>query len=117
MTTPDIKVNEFVIGIMTERKLATTSLAASIGLSNDSTYKLLKRDDWRISELKKVGDFLKINLFELYTNKQTEQTALIQQLKAKEEEITALKQKMDLMEIENKYLKEMVELAKMKLKH
>jgi hypothetical protein len=90
-------------------------LGRALGLSNDAAYKLLKRSDWKISELKSVGAFVKRNLFELYVP--ANNTGEIEaRLKASEDELSALKRKMELMEQENKYLKELVEMAKLKLK-
>jgi hypothetical protein len=78
---------------------------------------LLKRADWKISEIKAVGSFLQTDLFELFVSHKSNEEALAAQLKAKEAELNELKQKFVFVELENKHLKEMVELAKLKLKH
>ena len=118
------KVNEVVKKLLFERRQTAPDLADAMVLSNDSTYKLLRRSDWRISEMINAGSFLGVNLFELFVPAKPAETNLNVQLKAKQDELDAkekelseLKQKNGMLELENKYLKEMVEMAKMKLKH
>ena len=117
------KVNELAKRQMDALRLTAVDLGRAIGLSNDAAYKLLKRTDWKISEMRAVGDYLDTNYFELFVPRQTNEAALNLKVKVLEEELSALKQKeeqtkhrLELLEQENKYLKEMVELAKMKLK-
>lgn len=117
------KVNEMAKRMMDELRLTAVDLGRAIGLSNDAAYKLLKRSDWKISELKAVGDYLDTNFFELFVARQTNEATLNAKVKALENELETLKQnkvqtkhRLELLEQENKYLKEMVELAKMKLK-
>jgi len=109
------KVNEVAKEILFDKHLTAVDLADAMSLSNDSAYKLLRRTDWRISEMLVAGNFLKYNFFELFVEKKNDADAGTQ-LKAKEEEVNAMKHKMELLEQENKYLKELVEMAKMKLK-
>ncbi len=110
------KVNEVAKKILFEQHLTAVDLADAMSLSNDSAYKLLRRTDWRISEMLIAGGFLKYNFFELFVPKKNDADAGAK-LQAKEEEVNAMKHKMELLEQENKYLKELVEMAKMKLKH
>jgi hypothetical protein len=117
MATSKILINTVVKEHLFNKHLTAVDLGKYMGLSNDAAYKLLKRVDWKISEIKTVGEFLKTNLFELFVSHQSEEEALNTQLKAKDEELNVLKQKFVLMEMENRHLKEMVELAKLKLKH
>ncbi len=98
------------------KHLTAVDLAKAMYLSNDSAYKLLRRNDWRISEMLKAGEFLKYNFFELFVTKKPNEGNCAEQLKVKEEELNGMKHKMELLEQENKYLKELVEMAKMKLK-
>ena len=116
MDTSNVRVNEIAKEILFDEHLTAVDLGRAIGLSNDAAYKLLKRSDWKISEMKRVGAYLKINFFERFVEHQSKEDALSAQLKAKEEELAALQQKFAFMEQENKHLREMVELAKLKLK-
>jgi hypothetical protein len=109
-------VNEVVKEILFKQHLTAVDLGRNLGLSNDAAYKLLKRSDWKISELKSVGGFVKRNLFELFVPTNNNTAEMEAKLKTSEEELSALKRKMELMEQENRYLKELVEMAKMKLK-
>jgi len=112
----NLSVNEVVKENLFNEHLTAVDLGRALGLSNDAAYKLLKRSDWKISELKNVGTFLKRNLFELFVPEKGNTAEADARLKATEEELSALKRKMEVMEMENKYLKELVEMAKMKLK-
>ena len=123
MEKEELKVNELAKRLMDEQRVTAVDLGRAIGLSNDAAYKLLKREDWKISEMKAVGDYLDTNLFESFVARQTNEAVLGAKVKVLEEELNGLKQKeeqtkhrVELLEQENKYLKEMVELAKMKLK-
>ena len=124
IVNPNPLVNEVVKKLLFERRQTAPDLADGMTLSNDSTYKLLRRSDWRISEMREAGRFLGVNLFELFVPAKTTEVNLSSQLKAKqsemdakEKEMSELKQKTAMLEMENKYLKELVEMAKMKLKH
>jgi predicted transcriptional regulator len=117
------KVNDLAKRLMDEQRVTAVDLGRAIGLSSDAAYKLLKRQDWKISEMKAVGDYLDTNFFELFVARQTNEAALVAKVKVLEDELEGLKRKdeqtkhrLELLEQENKYLKEMVELAKMKLK-
>jgi predicted transcriptional regulator len=122
MEKNELKVNELAKRLMDEQRVTAVDLGRAIGLSNDAAYKLLKREDWKISEMKAVGDYLDTNFFESFVARQTNEAVLGAKVKVLEEE-NGLKQKeeqtkhrLELLEQENRYLKEMVELAKMKLK-
>jgi hypothetical protein len=115
-TMNNLPVNEVVKDVLFKQHLTAVDLGRSLGLSNDAAYKLLKRSDWKISELKNVGAFVKRNLFELFVPEKVNTAELDAKLKAAEEELSALKRKMEMTEMENKYLKELVEMAKLKLK-
>lgn len=112
----NLPVNEVVKDVLFKQHLTAVDLGRSLGLSNDAAYKLLKRSDWKISELKNVGAFVKRNLFELFVPEKVNTAEFDARLKAKDEELSALKRRMEMMEMENKYLKELVEMAKLKLK-
>ena len=123
MENNEPKVNELAKRLMDEQRVTAVDLGRAIGLSNDAAYKLLKREDWKISEMRAVGDYLDTNFFELFVARQTNEAALIAKVKLLEDELEGLKRKdeqtkhrLELLEQENRYLKEMVELAKMKLK-
>ncbi len=98
------------------KHLTAVDLAKAMHVSNDAAYKLLRRSDWRISEMLAAGQFLKYNFFELFVTKKPNEGNSAEQLKAKEDELNTMKHKMELLEQENRYLKELVEMAKMKLK-
>lgn len=116
METSNVKVNQIAKQLLFDKHLTAVDLGKYLGLSNDAAYKLLKRSDWKISEMKNVGAFLKINFFERFVTYQSKEAEVSAQLKAKEEELAALQQKFAFVEQENKYLKELVEMAKLKLK-
>lgn len=116
MENNEVKVNEIAKQLLFELHLTAAEMGRTIGLSSDASYKLLKRSDWKISEMKAVGDYVDTNFFELFVPQKVNAAELSEKLKAKEEELNAMKHKMEVMEIENKYLKELVEMAKMKLK-
>ncbi|MES2620026.1 MAG: hypothetical protein V4615_04170 [Bacteroidota bacterium] len=116
ITNPTPKVNEVAKKLLFDKRLTAVDLANAMGLSNDSAYKLLRRTDWRISEMVAAGDFLKYNLFELFVPKKVNTETIQNPHEGKDAELDAMKRKMELMEQENKYLKELVEMAKMKLK-
>ncbi len=111
-----LTVNEVVKEVLFKQHLTAVDLGRALDLSNDAAYKLLKRSDWKISELKNVGAFLKMNLFEMFVPEKINTAEVGAKLKATEEELSDLKRRMEVMEMENKYLKELVEMAKMKLK-
>ena len=77
---------------------------------------MLKRTDWKISEMKRVGTYFKVNFFKDFVEHESKEEALRTSLKVKEEELAALIQQFAFMEQENKYLRELVEMAKLKLK-
>lgn len=114
------RINELVRRLMTEKGRTTPELAGELGVSNDTAYKLLKRSDWRLSEMKAVGRFLGVNLHEFFVVSKPIGGLLPDGQRdsgLKEKELGELKQKVAMLELENGYLKEMVEIAKMKLKH
>lgn len=117
MDNISVKVNELAKQLLFDKHLTAVDLADALNLGNDAAYKLLKRSDWRISEMQVAGKLLNFNFFELFVTNQSKEAALGAQLKAREDELSAMKIKMDLLEQENKYLKELVEMAKMKLRH
>ena len=116
MDNSSVKVNVLAKQLLFDKHLTAVDLGRALKFGNDAAYKLLKRSDWRISEMQVAGKLLGFNFFELFVSNQSKEVMLAGQLKAKEEELAALKQQFAFMEQENKYLRELVEMAKLKLK-
>jgi hypothetical protein len=113
--TPIEKINDIVKRMLYEQHLTAVDLAQAMGWSYDSGYKLLKRSDWKISEMQAAGKLLKFDFFSLYAN-MPNVAQMTKDLKDKDAIIQAQNQKLAMLEMENKYLKELVEMAKLKLK-
>ena len=109
------KINEVVKGMLFDKHLTIGHLSEAMGWSYDSGYKLIKRSDWKISEMQAAGRVLNFNFFSLFVDT-TPIGGLQNALKAKETELEKQNEKVALLEMENKYLKELVEMAKLKLK-
>jgi hypothetical protein len=109
------KINELVKGMLFNQHMTAVDLSNAMGWSYDSGYKLLKRSDWKISEMQAAGKLLKFNFFSLYADV-PDVAGFNNAIKAKDSEIEAKNRKIEMLEMENKYLKEMVEIAKLKLK-
>jgi hypothetical protein len=109
------KINEVVKGMLFDKHLTIGDLSEALGWSYDSGYKLIKRTDWKISEMQAAGRLLQFNFFSLFVDT-THVGGLQNALKEKETELEKQNQKVILLEMENKYLKELVEMARLKLK-
>ncbi len=111
---PDIKINELVKSMLKDKHMTGVDLSNAMGWSYDAGYKLLKRSDWKISEMQGAGRLLNFNFFSLFV--ETHEPALREQLAARDKELAELKSKMAFMEQENKFMRELVEMAKLKLR-
>ena len=95
------KVGEFVKQEMYELEISAPALAKRLNISADRAYRMLRRADWRVSEIMNVSMVISTNIFEWYM-KQT-QTA---------DMIAPLQQRLTQLEEENKTLRMQLEIWK-----
>lgn len=97
-------------------RISIPALAKRMNISADRAYRLMRRKDWRVSEIMNLSTILGINLFDWYA----EQTQGVQEAVAAATATPAtsggglveLQQRNAVLEAENKLLREMVEVLK-----
>jgi len=111
-------VGAFVKEELYELKISVPALARRMNVSADRAYRLLRRKDWKVSEIMNVSTIIAWNVFDWFAE-QTQgpepvaEAAPVTGVTA-DAELQIMKQKNAVLEAENKLLREMVELLKMK---
>jgi hypothetical protein len=108
---PDI--GKYVLTIMQQKQYSIPFLAKKLNVAPDTAYKLLRKPNWKVNELKAVGDILGINLFSFYApNKDAEWqqriSVLENRVKELEKATAALEQEKLLLQTENTLMRQIV---------
>ncbi len=110
-------VGAMVKAEMYELEMSIPGLAKRMNISADRAYRLLRRNDWRVSEIMTVSALIDYNIFGWYADK----TQPVEPVPVAEKppvsadaELNILRQKNAVLEAENKLLREMVEVLKAK---
>ncbi len=116
MNMPD--VGAFVKEELYELKISIPALAKRLNVSADRGYRLIRKKDWRMSELMNVSSILDRNLFDWLAEKTQPAQPVTEQAPVTgvtaDAELQLMKQKNAVLEAENKLLREMVEMLKAK---
>jgi len=110
-------VGSMVKAELYEIEMSIPALARKLNVSADRAYRLLRRADWKVSEIMNVSTILSLNIFEWYLQKtQPQETppATPAPVLNTLDELQILKQKNAVLEAENKLLREMVDMLKAK---
>ena len=82
----------FVKEQLKQRRISVPALAKRMNVQSQTAYRLLRRNDWLVSEVQLVGELIGMNLFEFYTPKKIQEAARQQALTAAlSEEVKELK--------------------------
>ncbi len=114
MNMPD--VGAFVKREMYEVEISIPALARRLNVSADRGYRLIRKNDWRVSEIMNVSTILDLNIFDWYANqtqpKEVVAEPVVSSAPTAEAELQILRQKNAVLEAENKLLREMIEMLK-----
>ncbi len=111
-------VGAFVKEELYELKISIPAMARLMSVSADRAYRLMRRKDWKVSEIMNLSTIIGLNIFDWYAEQTqgpepvTEQAPVTSVTADAELQIT--KQKNAVLEAENKLLREMVEMLKAK---
>lgn len=111
----------YVKELMYQRRISIPRLAARMATTPDTVYRLMRRDDWKLSEIILTGEILNTNLFEFFVKPSPETTAEVPESHTQEittaptDELQTLRHRNELLEQENRLLREMVEVMKQKV--
>lgn len=111
-------VGAFVKEELYELKISTPALAKRLNVSADRAYRLLRRKDWKVSEIMNLSAILSLNIFDWYADQTQgstpEPTTPTTTAATAETDLQNLRQRNAVLEAENKLLREMVEMLKAK---
>ena len=109
-------VGGFVKEKLYESKISIPALAKRLNVSADRGYRLIRKKDWRVSEIMNVSTILDLNIFDWYATqtqpKEVVAEPVVSSAPTAEAELQILRQKNAVLEAENKLLREMIELLK-----
>lgn len=109
-------VGGFVKEKLYESKISIPALARRLNVSADRGYRLIRKKDWRLSEIMNVSTILDLNIFDWYANQTQPKEAVAEPVVSTaptaEAELQILRQKNAVLEAENKLLREMIEMLK-----
>ncbi|MEP7170013.1 MAG: hypothetical protein ABI855_11635 [Bacteroidota bacterium] len=111
-------VGSFVKKEIYDLEISVPALAKRLSISADRAYRLLRRKDWRVSEIMNISMVIDFNLFDWYARETqpakevtpTEDAAAQKTL----DDLQSLKHRNALLENENRLLREMVDVLKSK---
>lgn len=111
-------VGAFVKEELYDLKISIPAIAKRMNISADRAYRLIRRKDWKVSEIMNVSTIIALNIFDWYA----EQTQGAEPEAAPapatgvtaDAELQILRQKNGILEAENKLLREMVDMLKAK---
>lgn len=111
-------VGGFVKEQLYDLKISIPAMAKRMSVSADRGYRLIRRKDWKVSEIMNVSTIIQLNIFDWYAE-QTQGPEPVAEQPAltginTDAELQLLKQKNAVLEAENKLLREMVEVLKAK---
>jgi len=98
-------------------EMSIPALAKRLNVSADRAYRLIRRADWRVSEIMNVSTILGLNIFDWYAQKtQPVDPPVVAPVTGvtADAELQLMKQKNAVLEAENRLLREMVEMLKVK---
>ncbi|MBL0308999.1 MAG: hypothetical protein IPP77_04770 [Bacteroidetes bacterium] len=110
----------YVKDLMYRNKISIPRLAGRLSTTPDTVYRMMRRDDWKMSEIILTGEILKTNLFEFFVKPASESPAtevsasLEGTAPVPADEIQTLRHRNELLEQENRLLREMMEIMKQK---
>jgi hypothetical protein len=103
---------------MYDLEISVPALAKRLSVSADRAYRMLRRKDWRVSEIMNISMVLNFNIFDWYareTQPAKEPAAAPEDTTLKmRDEAQVLKNRNALLESENRLLREMVDMLKSK---
>jgi len=103
-------IGQAVKQMIYELEISVPALAKRLNVSADRAYRLLRRDDWRVSEIMNVSTIVAYNLFDWYAE-QTQPKETAEAEATANAENVQLKQRVAQLEAENKLLREIMENA------
>jgi hypothetical protein len=109
-------VGAFVKEELYDLKISIPAIAKRMNISADRAYRLIRRKDWKVSEIMNVSTIIAQNIFGWYA----EQTQGVEPVTEQapptgitaDAELQIMKQKNAVLEAENKLLREMVDMLK-----
>jgi len=111
-------VGAFVKEELYSLKISIPALAKIMNVSADRGYRLIRRKDWKVSEIMNVSTIIGLNVFDWYAEQTQGPEPITEPAPANviagEAELQIVKQKNAVLEAENKLLREMVDLLKAK---
>ena len=88
LRTPLPGLGAYVKKLLKKKEINIKTFAARMNVRSQTASRLLRRDDWMVSELLLVGELLQVNLFEFFTPK------ILTELTQKNERITKLEEEL-----------------------
>lgn len=111
-------VGAFVKEELYELKISIPAVARLMSVSADRAYRLMRRKDWKVSEIMNLSTIIGLNIFDWYAEQTQGPEPVIEQAPVTgvtaDAELQITKQKNAVLEAENKLLREMVEMLKAK---
>lgn len=109
-------VGAFVKEELYELKISIPAIAKRMNVSADRAYRLMRRKDWKVSEIMNVSTIIALNVFDWYAEQTQGPEPAAEPAPATgitaDAELQIMKQKNAVLEAENKLLREMVEVLK-----
>lgn len=99
-------VGSYVWAQLKDLEISVSTLAARMRISINTAYALLKKRDWRVSEIMNAGSIIGINLFAWYARETGEPDPAI----VLQQQLTEARTELEKLRIENASLKESLRL-------
>ena len=110
---PDVGAH--VKELLYDLKISIPAVAKRMSVSADRAYRLMRRKDWKVSEIMNLSAITAENIFDWYaeqTQPSEQNTTTLPEGITNETEMLNLKQRNLVLEAENKLLREMMEMLK-----
>ena len=110
-------VGAFVKEELYDLKISVPEVAKRLNVSADRAYRLMRRKDWKVSEIMNLSTIISLNIFDWYAEQtqgpeQPESQPVETNPVTTDAELQIVKQKNAVLEAENRLLREMIELLK-----
>lgn len=111
-------VGAFVKEQLYELKISIPAMAKRMNVSADRGYRLIRRKDWKVSEIMNVSTIISLNIFDWFAEQTQGPEPVMEEVPVTgvnaDAELQLMKQKNAVLEAENKLLREMVDMLKAK---
>lgn len=111
LTLPDF--SRQILELMHQKKMSLPFLAKRLNSASFTIYRLFKNPNWKVYDIKAVGDILQVNLFSFYTKEidaawQQQVDDLNQKIATQQTQISVIEQEKLLLKTENDLMRQML---------